>query len=851
MMKNISLALPLLLVWVASSSQVPLVAYQGTQKLGLHQAQVRDPSVNLAIFRGDPVYSVVPALHTYAPPFLTWKQHKNDSSSLIVILRSLTRDNLKLFLAWLGEADRVYDVDQLTGSIRRALVEFSSKLDGEHLRACVSDGCLSLLTLIYKTTKWASIPTNTLRTGLNGSHIHHLLSSIRYDCQNKELNARISFYTPLARLLLGLVNENYAELIFIDVQEDLPLLPVQLLNQILKIRPDLCQDIQAATLVNLLNNRQKAAILTAECVANINWQALDNLLVHNDSLVISPNLGTFLGSTAWESYNGDLPDVIINNLSPAQLLSYAKKCHGEVNLRLNMVRRKTIVEGLSLRLLKSRAMTLLRKKDELSWSIAHSNHQLDKVEPLLNTNWQFVSSNLFKGASQEDWAFIMLATLPEETKHFSPSFVQTIVNEWSPACALLLPDHITSRLSLPSASCFMEMNPIVQAKVLVLSSNLPPDILSQLTATMAQNWEYQSKPSESTLTGLEVLRAGSKNLEDMKKVLAHLGEDPSGENPCQLIDKFETLERIPGMSESISWKCFLQTGLDIPQEASQEQKYRHLYWQMPFELMKEWRGKDYFAKLEPEEFLNLELYSDFCAKVDEVTFAQLSYKVFDVMTMDCLMKLDISLTEEQIQELPSDIFRTIAVNELPPIFIVKMSPSQLRKLAADIPDRTPDRENNLGRILTAPMMKTFKPRQLLALTNRNWRACPPNAFAGIADPDQIHAIHPNLMANWSRAQILTIPAHAWAGLTLDQASIIGKGQLGLAAKLQDKGEQYIEEEVWWKLENRRLLEAPRRPKWVRWMVFAYLILIFLATIFITAVVLLAEKQVTSALTRNI
>lgn len=710
-----------------------------------------------------------PELHAYVPPFSRWStpsKYKPD------IFRRLNNSNTPLLLAWaVGSPNPIVSLSKLStrqGELFKEQV--TRRMTAADVMACHSDACLELLTDILQQADHLRVLSREAIAAISGTQLASLVKRVKRRCKALvRAGDRVHCYEVLTNLPETLFDA-YGLLMTKLLGNELQYASSKLAAHILqagnspkagnRAASHICAFLTETTVAAWIST-MRAQQMSPACVR---WLQLEGA-VSVQSLKIP--------ATSWSQRRGPLSPQVTALLSGDAIKYFAQEVDSTMypgaTLNLEMLS-KGAVERLSPRLLLGRFYHL------------HLVQGMDQVN-LLGDNWKHVNAELLEELNPSD-AHILLHALHEDDIKMMPIvLIRTILAKYPSACDIILPQHINKVISITSTQCFLTMQGPTQATTIATVRSLPDATLERISAEQVQQWQYQTHGA--SLEGLDLLKTWQRgHLPNAENIIASLGVDPEGENPCSLIrGNLGVLEQIRPLFDHMSYACLRGSRITLPTEESPTSKagrvtptkYRRLLAMQPFALLRKTHSDDWFKGLTKDVMEDLIKGGRFCPAVDKSTWELIPLTTYDLIDRSCFLQLeDLPRTwsRERVRALSDSLLQTLPLINLPSTMLPRLSPHQLAILTSKT-----DPMDNLGRALTAEAVSSMDEEQLSVLRASHWQACSPSAFAGIDTPEKLLAIYPGAMVHWDLARVRHIPEKVLIGLTAEQARHIAKASV--------------------------------------------------------------------------
>lgn len=779
---------------------------------------------------------VSPELHAYVAPFSQWSASSKYKAD---IFRRLNSSNVPLLLAWAVRSPRpIASFSKLSASQRELFRDqVTRRMTASDVRACHSGACLDLFTDLLQHADHTRVLSKEAIAAVTGTQLTRLVKKVKQRCKSLiRASDRPACYEVLANLPEALFDA-YSVLMVKLLGDQLQYAGYKLATRILQTGSNskagnraaahVCAYLTDATVTTWIST-VRAQQMEPACVRWLRLKGVTSVR----SLKIPP--------TSWSQRRGPLSPQLTALLSGEAIDHFAREvdttlCPG-ATLDLAMLSRGA-VERLSLRLLLGRFYHL------------HLAQGLEQIN-LLGDNWKHVSAELLEDLNPSDAHLLLHALHEDDLKAMPVALIRTILTKYPSACDIILPQHISKATSITSTQCFLTMQGLTQAVTIAIARSLPDAVLERISAEQVQKWQYQTHGMG--LEGLYLLKAWKYGLPpNANKIIAGLGVDPDGQNPCSLIKgNLSMLEQIGPLFDYITYTCLRSSKIILPTgEGANPQmdratisKYRRLMAMQPYALLRESHHNDWFRGLTKEVMEDLVKGGRFCPAVNKFTWELIPVSVYDRIDHNCFLQLESlpqTWDKERVRALPDSLLQTLSLKDLPPTMLPRLSPHQLTILASKT-----DPMDNLGRVLTHEVVSLMEEEQLIILRAEHWQVCPASAFAGFDTPEKLSVLLPEAMVHWNHAQVQHIPKRMLIGLTAEQAHHIAKASIDSKRVVLYllKGHRDLTKNVLHVLKSRKLEEwaAEETHTWVR---PAVLVIITLCLLFIPLLYYLVRRTI--------
>lgn len=515
-------------------------------------------------------------------------------------------------------------------------------------------------------------------------------------------------------------------------------IPIELFKKILTTRAA-CKAIRREQWKGIISSPTHAQVISDEC-AHAGQQELSKTI---DEAAKTSNFD----SKVFAHFNRKLDATLLRTASIEQIGNFASNVEeGQFpGKQLNASQLKSNAKGLTLRLIRG----------IIFGSTGASLRGMDKMI------WAQVSGDIFDQVSVDDAATFADAINDEHFQSGLKTTQITALAKHSAICEKLHP-VIAGRKVPISKGCFMSMRPSTQAALIGSSSPLEDDLLSNVTAADIKKWDYNN------FKGLEVLNNGGKH-PNLAAIVANLGSQVNYGHPFSLVDKVETLQKLPVLQMYMTVAQFNELGFTL--EAKQYALLKpRLAFLREYADLKENQKPDFWTEMTPEVLAMLISNGDFCGKVEKEILLLIKRDALSTMTLGCLAQikyLDETPTDF-IEAIPPAVFKTATTKVVTAKVLSMMSAQQIAVVGSEAGEA-----DSVVVHFTPELIDGFDDERLKSVQAVHWGGIVPQAFETFKKPERLALIAGPSMAHWNKDQVEKIPKTSLAKLTPDQATNIG------------------------------------------------------------------------------
>lgn len=702
-----------------------------------------------------------PFVYGSKTPFRNW----NGASEHIKVFRNLGKENYHPLLRFATQSPGrgVPSTALLKG---QKFGDFVRHMKGADIKACHSNACQKFIAEAF--INQGSV-NKELWKSLNGSQISHIIAKLiekaddaagtgsAADLKSKG-KAKEGVFKALTNLPVGHL-KSYAKLIVANIGKNLPYLPVEVIKEVMT--PEGCSVVKHKHISHLLCDANRAKLLTSGCLAKV--AGLKHMVIDSGTCKL-----TGLNHNALEAYNDGLEGSVLKAIPKGVVTGFASAFTSESDrpgkeLDIASIDAKAIA-GLTQPILLGRL------------------NSLDKtIEPLLTLTepaGKVIPKDIFKTLTVPENAYTALTKIAPDTYPFLPKpALQDIVDSYPELCGNL-PDNsqkLFINININKPRCFQNMSSLNQALALATANSLHDDCLCHVTFEQLEAWYFKKSGDKGEeMRGAAVL--GAKSHKNAERLVAGLGADPNGKNPCFHFTPLSMFIENKVLANNISAKCFqaLPRNFDDLDEETRKKLPAHLkLLAMSWNHLKK-QTDNFYTEMKPETLRTLVRGGAFCHAVDTATLGKLPIGIMSEITSRCYMQFASAtrdaLTGAQVAALSSDLFATVPATQVPTALIKHMTKAQIASACSKSTDTA---NNNLGVNFTADTVGAFSAEQISGVTLDQWSKTPAEAFAGVGTQEKLKAVSPEAMAYWTVSQTKNVPEAVIVNISVDQAKEIG------------------------------------------------------------------------------
>lgn len=557
-----------------------------------------------------------------------------------------------------------------------------------------------------------------------------------------------------ARLLINNLHQNVVKEMFNDIVEFLQTpggigeaihlggLSETILKKLLTA--DYCSGLAPSAILTLGEREKQAALMTPECMAEIDWSAATC-----DRRLRAFNPKVFSLST--KNMSQSCLDLMTRPM--VEIYGTADKETGRCTELAIEKLNNAAIRGVDGECLINRLN---------SDSVADRSFSLASLWPLLPSD---VFSKIRGNESALDKIVIEdFGKMTHDQKNF---LVQ------SPATCEHLPSRTfleNGEISVPQ-NCFDNLSSDAKAAA-VVHSHLPNDALAKIASL--KDWHLPKDSLEADATEVE----GIHILEHIRAPNAQqLIENLSAADPeshaCRDIETLSMLNEMPTFQEYCSEACVKALG-EKPKLTTLKEVSERIAKMIPLkDLLEEMNTSDW-QSLEIESFNKVLNAPGFCEGITSDQLNAFNPECLKAIGPSCAAAITVwgEADERAVKEMKPEAFRKFNGTLAASLGVHKLNDEQFAQLGADMPP-----ENHPAAVWDKDMIAALSPTRLALVSKEAWKAMRPEAFEGIS-ADQLRAIKPGNMVLWRANQVAKVVKEHWNVLSPEQAQAIGSGVTG-------------------------------------------------------------------------